>query len=260
MLREMKRVFSPEKHEQYEKLLFANHDLEGYRGNANTKPPLDEAANDYFLYALMSSNAYYLAPFFDLRKFGWIWIHKYHDNFGFNADVYKNEKENRIVIAFRGTNFFEFKDWRRANCKLNDDKSQYSTARDLVKKMRKKYSGYKFTATGHSLGGGLALHVSLRKVNVDAITFNSSPRVFAGDHIKENKRVIISEHGEVLQFIRKIFTSLKKVGKIDYYKYDFIGGTIFREHKMYDLARGMLKVAAVSGNKTALEIMKDILE
>jgi len=53
---------------------------------------------------------------------------------------------------------------------------------------------------------------------------------------------------------------LKKVGKIDYYKYDFIGGTIFSEHKMYDLARGMLKVAAVSGNKIALEIMKDILE
>ncbi len=259
----MKRVLGGIKgrgnHPSYSEKEYANRDLEGYRGNRNTQPPLDRAARENFIYALMSSNAYEDPYYFDLRRYGWNRLNRYKADNGFSADVYLNEGEKVVVIAFRGTEFFTIKDWTHANLSILG-RNQYTSAMKLLKKMKWKYRGYMFISTGHSLGGGLALHTSVCWQGVDAVTFNTSPRIFKPKkHVGTNRKTVISEDGEILEVIRKIFNSLDNIGKIHYYEYDFLKGCGVREHSMYLLARGLLKVAAVSGDSTALGIMDDIV-
>jgi putative lipase involved disintegration of autophagic bodies len=205
----------------------------------------------------MSSNAYEGSYYFDLRKQGWNFLSRYEANNGFGADIYINESKKSIVIAFRGTD--TFKDWSCGNANIFW-KGQYKTSLNLVKKIKNKYKDYKFISVGHSLGGGLALHISLWRKGVEAIAFDSSPRVFKPrKNMKKNKKIIIYEDGEILENIRKIFFLLNKIGKVEYYKYDFLKGLGIKEHSMYQLARGLLKVAAISGDKDAINIMDDIL-
>lgn len=258
MKRIIKKIKGRRSHPSHSEFKFANKNLEAYKGSGNVQPPLDEVAKKNFIYALMSSNAYENPYYFHLSKYGWSRLNRYKADNGFSADVYMNKEKKTIVIAFRGTEF-SYKDWYYANFSIFG-KNQYYTALKLMKKMKNKYKGYRFVSVGHSLGGGLALHTSVHKVGVEAITFNPSPRIFAPKkHVKINKKTIISEDGEILEYLRKVFTSLKKIGKIDYYEYDFLEGNGVKEHSMYLLARGMLKVAAISGNKDAISIMDDIL-
>ncbi len=238
---------------------YANRDLEGYRGNPNTQPPLDRVARENFIYALMSSNAYEDSPYFDLRRYGWSRLNRYRADNGFSADVYMNREKNTVIIAFRGTEFFTIKDWAYANLSILG-KNQYTSAMKLLKRMKSKYRGYKFISVGHSLGGGLALHTSVCWSDVDAVTFNTSPRIFKPKkHVSTNRKIVISEDGEILEVVRRMFNTLEDIGKIHYYQYDFLKGCGIREHSMYLLARGILKVAAVSGDRDALGIMDDIL-
>ncbi|GLI57822.1 hypothetical protein PM10SUCC1_33360 [Propionigenium maris DSM 9537] len=247
------------KHPSYSEKEYANRDLEGYRGNRNTQPPLDRVAKENYIYALMSSNAYENPYYFDLRRYGWIRLNRYKADNGFSADVYMNEGKKIVVIAFRGTEFFTIKDWPHANLSVFG-RNQYTSAMKLLKKMKRRYRGYRFISTGHSLGGGLALHTSVCWQGVDAVTFNTSPRIFKPKkHVGTNRKTVISEDGEILEVIRSFFKSLDSIGKIDYYEYDFLKGCSVREHSMYLLARGLLKVAAISGDKTALGIVDDIL-
>lgn len=264
MLRGIEKLYSLKKHPSHSELKFANSDLDSYKGNHNTKPPLDETASDNFIYALMSSNAYGDSNYFSLRKYGWIRVGSYGAGNGFSADVYINNSNKIIVVAFRGTEFFDYRDWLHANLSIVSlfGKNQYYTARKLITKLKnkKEYKGYTFISTGHSLGGGLALCTSVWNKGLETVVFNPSPRIFAPKkHKKINKKIVISEDGEILEYLRKDFTAIKKIGKIDYYEYDFMKGLAVKEHSMYLLARGLLKVAAISGNKDAISIMDDIL-
>lgn len=67
----------------------------------------------------------------------------------------------------------------------------------------------KITATGHSLGGGLTLSVSARNANVDAVAFNSSPRVFDGlaNDPPTADRVLVSEVGDPLKNARRFWST-----------------------------------------------------
>lgn len=209
-----------------------------------------------YIYALMSSNSYE-NPFFDLDKYGWERVARYQNEYnGFSADIYKNIQENKVVIAFRGTEWNSTRDWLLGNIR----KSQYASARDLVKTLQNKpeFSEYRFLATGHSLGGGLALHVSLYIKNIDSTAFDPSPRYIKilNKEIKINEMTVIYEKGEILQYLRALPIFLKYVKPDKVIKYNFMKGNSMIQHNMYYLARGLLKLAAINNDSIAREIMR----
>jgi predicted esterase YcpF (UPF0227 family) len=196
---------------------------------------LDKTSNEIYPYAIMSANAY--DHKLQISIPGWKRIKRIKSNHGFSADIYNSDDEKSVVIAFRGTD--DKKDWPYANLKLSPG-GQYSDADDLFSMILKENSGKKIITTGHSLGGGLAIHISLANEGVEAFVFNPSPRIFAGKNYGkyDNRIVLAYESGEILESLRKLFTTLKKI-KIEEYRYNFLGGNIAGEHSSEPFARCM---------------------
>lgn len=124
-------------------------------------------------------------------------------------------KFDKAVIAFRGTEFKTFADWK-ANLSgvLRSRKNEYIAAKDaaipLIRAL--KSSGVKdIYLTGHSLGGGLAQEIAYLSGDVTATyTFNTSPvtgwmrQKSEGNVVVDNPvihRIYMSK--EILSYIRK---------------------------------------------------------
>jgi len=125
---------------------------------------------------------------------------------GFNYTVYEKlgagGQVERRVIAFRGTDRKQLADWVYGNIG--------STQRDqglaLYKKERAELdaAGGKnvpIDVTGHSLGGAIAIQVSLENPGADAYVFNTSPRYKLLEP-NANRRVAIAERGDILEALR----------------------------------------------------------
>ena len=221
----------------------------------------ERAANRSFVYALMSSNAYAKNHQFKIPK--WERIERICTKRDMSLDVMKNEEEKIIVLAFTGTN--SVKDFIYGNFNIFG-KGQYAEAEKVLDDLLSdsRYEGYKIIATGHSLGGGLALHCSLYRDNIDAIVFNTSPRVFQPKYkTKHSYRIIVNEEQELLAYIRRYHSHFRKI-KINerYDKFNFIQnrfGNRLRGHSIYKIARGLTILAASTGNAYAKEIMNENL-
>jgi hypothetical protein len=101
---------------------------------------------------------------------------------GFQASVFeiRNESDSsveKVVIAFRGSD--QCRDWLMQNAGIP---AQFSSARQYVIRVNKKYYGLPIIATGASLGGGLAAHVRQNEETAGLISeawlFN--PSIFDG--------------------------------------------------------------------------------
>jgi len=220
-----------------------------------------EIAKKYFIYALFSSNSYKDKAYFSIPN--WKRVKRYTAHTGFSADVYEktiNSKIEEVVIAFRGTNGLFF-DSLFANLTFSKN-GQYKNSDNLFDKIleNKRYTSVKKVVVGHSLGGGLALHVSAKYDNVDAYVFNPSPRLFIdkNDEVKKNKRIIIHEEGEILEKISKVLKNALKKIDYDIYAYDFFDKHLFKSHSIYPLARGLLLLSAVNNDELAIEIQNEI--
>lgn len=88
----------------------------------------------------------------------------------FAAGIY--DTGEKVYVAFRGTD--SKKDWIGTNLQRAMGKwpSQYSLACNLALSIRDTYPDRDIVFTGHSLGGGLAVHAA-DCVNGEAIVFNS---------------------------------------------------------------------------------------
>jgi len=196
---------------------------------------LNAASEKFYIYAIMSSNTYEDKVQIEIP--GWKRIRKVVNDHGFSADLYVSDDEKNLVIAFRGTD--DVKDWIYGNADF-DINGQYGDADVLFHEVLSQYPGKRILTTGHSLGGGLAMHISLLNKGVDAVVFNPSPRVFA--HKKydsyDNSISVIDETGEVLEIVRKLFATMKKI-KYEEYRYNFLGGFSIKEHAIEAFSRCM---------------------
>ena len=115
--------------------------------------------------------------------------------------------------------------------------------------------------TGHSLGGGLALSVSVRR-GAPAIVFDPSPRIFDGwgDKHLPAERLVVYEHGEILQIARaytkKIFKIVKPEQHFYASQYRFAESALGR-HSGTRLAYRLLESAVASGNDLRLKQVFD---
>lgn len=189
--------------------------------SSETRPFTRAVANEVALYAMMASNAYADDPkktHFPIEDLGWrkvdlqgspvaegknsykskTFIGSIFSNLQF--DVWEDTKSNQTIFAFKGTQ--EKVDWVTGNLAVGIA-VPYKSAKKHVREYMEVHPERTVSVTGHSLGGGVALSVSFWQ-GVDAIVFNTSPRVFdgLGNVAAPAKRIAVFQSGDVLHKIR----------------------------------------------------------
>lgn len=189
---------------------------------ADEAMPLTRAlANEVALYSMMASNAYADDPGktrFPVDRLGWKKVdlqgkavpdarNSYQpktpvgDLFSnLQFDIWEDLNSTRTVIAFKGTK--EKIDWVTGDLMVGIS-IPYKSAKKHVREYMTAHPDRAVTVTGHSLGGGLALSVSFWE-GVDAVVFNTSPRVFDGmkNQNKPARRLAVFQENDILQKVR----------------------------------------------------------
>ncbi|MBN8443686.1 MAG: DUF2974 domain-containing protein [Thauera sp.] len=227
--------------------------------DAGSRPFTRSLANDLVLYALMSSNAYADDDekiYFPLEELGWkkvdlkgepvpaqansyrpkTFVGDFFSNLQF--DIWEDMHSNRTVIAFKGTK--ERIDWVTGNLMIGIS-IPYKSAKKHVRAYMNTHPERTVMVTGHSLGGGLALSVSAWE-GVDAIVFNTSPRIFDGarNMNKPAQRLAVFQEHDILQKIRRWypkFLATIKPSDIVETRFDYAGRNT---HRIDLLAQGLL--------------------
>ncbi|MDF3126418.1 hypothetical protein [Rheinheimera sp. 1928-s] len=106
---------------------------------------------------------------------------------------------SEVILSFRGTEGLQ--DWIFGNIFAMQNDRGLAVYRDLRKTTP---SNIPITVIGHSLGGAIALHVSLREENVNTFVFNTSSRFTRGNALN-SERHSYSEYAEVNKILR-VFT------------------------------------------------------
>jgi hypothetical protein len=159
-------------------------------------------ATEAYPYAQMSNNAYADGERYDL---GPAYSNPHNipnDDIGFAYSVFERREGGRlaeVIIAFRGTEGVFGEDMGKGNLlKLQNPRGLVVYDRFRAETDQ----SVPVNVTGHSLGGGIATHVSVRRPNVRSYIFNASPRFSAKGPIPKNPRLSIVERGELLKIVR----------------------------------------------------------
>lgn len=227
--------------------------------SSETKPFTTALANEVAIYSMMASNAYANDPNktrFPIEMLGWrkvdikgnpvsetknsytskTFVGSIFSNLQF--DIWEDSNSNKTIIAFKGTK--EKIDWITGDLAIGIS-IPYKSAKKHVREYIDAHPDRKVSLTGHSLGGGVALSVSFWE-GVDAIVFNTSPRIFDGmkNANMPAYRLALFQQGEILQKIRKWypkFLNKIKPDQIVETTFNYPGGT---SHRSDLLAEGLL--------------------
>ncbi|AZZ96012.1 DUF2974 domain-containing protein [Pseudoalteromonas sp. R3] len=192
-------------------------------------------AQEAFVFAQMSHNVYQDDFQFSLpTKYSAV-EHSDNDAIGFAYSIYEDTDTNTVILVFRGTE--DITDWWYGNFLGWQNES----ALELFDQQKSQYpEGTKFIVTGHSLGGAIALEISLKREHVDTYVFNTSPRFRFGEQVYENKRVSIVENGEIL----KLFRAPAPEATQTYTSLGCSSGGPLSQHEQSKLAVCLTKIAA----------------
>ena len=204
-----------------------------------------KVADDSWLYAQLSQNVY--ADGYDFQISESIELVEEFDrpDVSFYAALFKDNISGKYAFVFRGTDSFE--DFKTGSNPFRQ--VQNNLALNLVKEKSEQYEFTSFVVAGHSLGGGIATHVSLNVEGATLYTFNGSP-VFKqqGASIK-NSRYSIVEKGEILKIVRLLAKEPTQL----YTSIECTSGNLIEEHSMEKLAVCLTRISAVNDNGAALE-------
>ncbi len=168
----------------------------------NAYPEKKMIISENVLMAVLSAIAYHdegLGPY--KIPDGWARTHSVKHQSGLFAAVFENEIEKHLVVAFRGTEAASLRDW--THNVLPFVKAQSNPATKGIQQEMLRRPDWRISATGHSLGGGLALEVSHRIKNISAVAFNPSPRIGTKRNGYGNSRVVFREKHEPLAVFRR---------------------------------------------------------
>jgi hypothetical protein len=199
------------------------------------------AATETFSYAILANNAYKTGAIEHLPGFRQIDAAP-NDRKGFAYKVFDRVEGERVterIIAFRGTELHNLKDMFYGNLLA----AQNVRGLRVYDSWRARTpSEIPLTVAGHSLGGGIATHVSLHRRGVSSYIFNASPRFRLRGAAATNRRISVVEYGELLKAAR-IF------GKEADQYYVSLGCTHRRDpvtqHGIYRLAACLTQIAAI---------------
>lgn len=222
-----------------------------------------QLASRHFVHAAMASNVYrkpFESPIFVIPD--WFLLDRQESTSGLMLDVYGTQStiatSSQIVVAYRGTDFDSILDWK-TNFSITEPQ-QFRQAFDHLKRVRELNHTARITTVGHSLGGAIAINLSLRNPNVHAVAFNPSPRAFFGKRTNpENERTLIYEKGEVLDLLFGPWLRFRLPSSTMYGNYNFLDYRVtsispLPEHGIYELARALTVVAMMRDSETAREL------
>ena len=89
----------------------------GQAGESQVPNVRSEYIQKSYRYAMASSNAYKHGLYKDNQFVipGWTRVKRYENRLGSAADIYEVSGRDRVIIAFRGTEFLTLKDWMYGN-------------------------------------------------------------------------------------------------------------------------------------------------
>lgn len=195
------------------------------------------AAIEGGVYALLAHNAYSAADVSHFRlPDSWRQVEQGESpDSGLAWQLYEQYVDGRLVrvaLALRGSD--DWRDWLYGTFSGR----QYEEVSSLIPRLQARYAGIPMVATGHSLGGGLALHAAMWFDNVSAYAFNPSPLVHAPETPRRNRRVVYWEDRDLLHWGRAAW---HKAPQTTYWRFAFAPED---GHDSNALAHGLLALAA----------------
>ena len=218
-----------------------------------------ERAVEAYSYAQMSLNAYCdtedrydLGPdLINVRNAD-------NDEAGFAYSIFERRSNGRldeVIIAFRGTELGDTRDMYQGNAAGRQNPRGLALYDEIA--ARPEYASVPITVTGHSLGGGIATHVSLQRDGADAYIFNSSPRFWRRGPIAENDRLSIVEQGELL----KIFRMPGREAPQTYISINCVPGVApLTQHGIRLLGNCLTRIAAWHDEKARASLIRNNIE
>lgn len=183
---------------------------------------------------------------------------------GLVYDVWISESGSKAVVVFRGTDFGTFIDWRTNAFWLTQFSRKYSNQYDEVRRLmpslidsirRECGVGVTLYATGHSLGGGLAMQAAYTSADLKKVfTFHTSPvdgyksidDFDTPRHVNGKRFYRVYEKGEVLSALRYPIDFFKPRSlanpEVIQMKFNLIRGNLIREHLMPEFATKLREI------------------
>lgn len=205
-----------------------------------------DLANISWKYAQLSKNVYNKPFQYDVTNY-FDRIKDYENtDLSFFATLYKEKSTGQYIFVYRGTD--SIIDFPRGNNPFKQDQNKY--ALEIYDQAKDSLHFNNCIVAGHSLGGGIATHISLNRKNVKSFSFNGSP-VFRNKLKIENDRYSIVEHGEVLKLARILGREADQL-------YTSIGcskGNSIDQHDMQSLATCLTQIAATTDTEATESLM-----